>query len=159
MRRIPVLTEVRGRAGRGELAGRVLIQTFYPGHYAIQDAVKQDYTSFFERELHFRRMMAYPPFTSLANVIVRDSNLERVIHWSRQLSEYFSPHDGERVRVLGPATAPLARLKREHRFQFLLKSQKRSVLGKLLSGALGYCDAKQIPQTAVLVDMDPLSLL
>ena len=158
-RTFQLLTQVAGRAGRGELTGRVLIQTFYPGHYAIQDAVKQDYTSFFERELHFRRMMAYPPFTSLANVIVRDSNLERVIHWSRQLSEYFSPHDGERVRVLGPATAPLARLKREHRFQFLLKSQKRSLLAKLLNGALAYCDAKQIPQTAVLVDMDPLSLL
>ena len=158
-RTFQLLTQVAGRAGRGELAGRVLIQTFYPGHYAIQDAVKQDYTSFFERELQFRRMMAYPPFTSLANVIVRDTSLERVIHWSRQLSEYFSPYDGEKVRILGPATAPLARLKREHRFQFLLKSQKRSVLAKLLNGALAYCQAKEIPQTAVLVDMDPLTLL
>ena len=158
-RTFQLLTQVAGRAGRGELKGRVLIQTFYPEHYAIQDAVKQDYTAFFERELHFRRMMAYPPFTSLANVIVRDISLEKAIRWSRQLSEYFSPHDGEGVRVLGPATAPLARLKKEHRFQFLLKSPKRSVLTKLLSGALAYCDKKEIPQTAVLVDMDPLSLL
>jgi primosomal protein N' (replication factor Y) len=109
--------------------------------------------------LHFRRVMAYPPFTSLANVIVRDTSLEKAIRWSRQLSEYFAPHDGKEVRVLGPATAPLARLKKEHRFQFLLKSRKRSVLTKLLSGALVYCDAKEIPQTAVLVDMDPISLL
>ncbi|HVH70743.1 MAG TPA: primosomal protein N', partial [Candidatus Dormibacteraeota bacterium] len=79
--------------------------------------------------------------------------------WSRELSRYFSPHNGEKVRILGPATAPLARLKREHRFQFLLKSPKRSVLAKLLRGALAYCDAEKIPQTAVLVDMDPLSLL
>jgi primosomal protein N' (replication factor Y) len=158
-RTFQLLTQVAGRAGRGELAGRVLIQTFYPDHYAIQDAVKQDYISFFERELHFRRMMAYPPFTTLANVIVRGTSLEKAIRWSRQLSEYFSPHDGEKVRILGPATAPLARLKKEHRFQFLLKSPKRSVLTKLLSGALAYCDAKEIPQTAVLVDMDPLNLL
>jgi primosomal protein N' (replication factor Y) len=158
-RTFQLLTQVAGRAGRGELAGRVLIQTFYPDHYAIQDAVKQDYAAFFERELHFRRMMAYPPFTSLANVIVRDTSLEKAIKWSRQLSEYFSPHDGASVRVLGPATAPLARLKKDHRFQFLLKSPKRSVLTRLLSGALAYCDAKEIPQTAVLVDMDPLSLL
>jgi primosomal protein N' (replication factor Y) (superfamily II helicase) len=158
-RTFQLLTQVAGRAGRGELAGRVLIQTFYPEHYAIQDAVKQDYVSFFERELHFRRMMAYPPFTSLANVIVRDASLEKAIRWSRQLSQYFSPHDGEKVRVLGPAAAPLARLKREHRFQFLLKSPKRSVLTKLLGGALAYCDAKEIPPTAVLVDMDPLNLL
>ena len=158
-RTFQLLTQVAGRAGRGELPGRVLIQTFYPEHYAIQDAVKQDYLSFFERELHFRRMMAYPPFTSLANVIVRDPSLEKAILWSRQLSEYFSPHDGERVRILGPATAPLARLKKEHRFQFLLKSPKRSVLTKLLSGALAHCDSKEIPQTAILVDMDPLNLL
>jgi primosomal protein N' (replication factor Y) len=158
-RTFQLLTQVAGRAGRGDLPGRVLIQTYYPEHYAIQDAVRQDYAAFFERELHFRRMMAYPPFTSLANVIVRDANLEKAIRWSRQLSEYFSPHDGSGARILGPAAAPLARLKKEHRFQFLLKSPKRSVLTKLLSGAMAYCDAKEIPQTSVLVDMDPLSLL
>ncbi len=158
-RTFQLLTQVSGRAGRGELKGRVLIQTFYPEHYAIQDAVKQDYSAFFERELHFRQMMAYPPFTSLANVIVRDTSLEKTIRWSRQLSEYFSPHDGAGVRILGPATAPLARLKKEHRFQFLLKSPKRSVLTKLLSGAMAYCEVKEIPQTAVLADMDPVSLL
>jgi primosomal protein N' (replication factor Y) len=158
-RTFQLLTQVAGRAGRGELAGRVLIQTYYPEHYAIQDAVRQDYSSFFEREMHFRTMMAYPPLTSLANVIVRDVSLEKAIKWSRKLSEYFSPHDGHTVRILGPATAPLARLKKEHRFQFLLKSPKRSILTKVLSGALTYCDAQEIPQTAVLVDMDPLSLL
>jgi primosomal protein N' (replication factor Y) (superfamily II helicase) len=158
-RTFQLLTQVAGRAGRGELSGRVFVQTFYPEHYAIQDAVRQDYAAFFERELHFRRMMAYPPFASLANVIVRDTSLEKAIRWARQLSEYFSPHDGKGVRILGPATAPLARLKKEHRYQFLLKSQRRSVLTKLLSGALDYCDSKEIPETAVLVDVDPLSLL
>ena len=158
-RTFQLLTQVAGRAGRGDLKGRVLIQTFYPEHYAIQDAVKQDYAAFFERELHFRRMMAYPPFTALANVIVRDTSLEKAIRWSRQLSEYFSPHDDKGIRILGPATAPLARLKKEHRFQFLLKSPKRSVLTKLLGGAIAYCEAKEIPETAVLVDVDPLNLL
>jgi primosomal protein N' (replication factor Y) (superfamily II helicase) len=158
-RTFQLLTQVAGRAGRGDLPGRVLIQTFYPEHYAIQDAVRQDYAAFYERETHFRRMMQYPPFTSLANVIVRDTSLEKAIRFSRSLAEYFSPHDGKGMRVLGPATAPLARLKKEHRFQFLLKSPKRSVLTKLLSGAMAFSDAKEIPQTAVLVDMDPLSLL
>ncbi|HYL64863.1 MAG TPA: primosomal protein N' [Candidatus Methylomirabilis sp.] len=157
-RTFQLLTQVAGRAGRGELPGRVLIQTYYPEHYAIQDAVKQDYASFFEREMHFRRMLAYPPFTSLANVIVRNTSLDVAIRWARKLSEYFSPHDGHGVRILGPATAPLARLKKEHRFQFLLKSPKRSILTKLLAGALAFCDAHEIPQMAVLVDMDPLSL-
>jgi primosomal protein N' (replication factor Y) (superfamily II helicase) len=158
-RTFQLLTQVAGRAGRGELPGRVLIQTYYPEHYAVQDAVKQDYVSFFERELHFRRMMMYPPFTSLANVILRDTNLERAIRYSRKLSEYFSPYDGKGVRILGPASAPLARLKKEHRYQFLLKSPKKSLLTKILSGALTFCDKNEIPQTAVLVDMDPLTLL
>ena len=158
-RTFQLLTQVAGRAGRGVLPGRVLIQSYYPEHYAIQDAVKQDYLSFYERELQYRRMMGYPPFVSLANVIVRDTNLENAIRWSRRLSEYFSPHDGKGARIMGPASAPLARLKKEHRFQFLLKSPKRTLLTKLLSGALEFCDANEIPQTAVLVDMDPLSLM
>ena len=158
-RTFQLLTQVAGRAGRGDLPGSVLIQTYFPEHYAVQDAVKQDYVSFYEREVHFRQMMMYPPFTSLANVIVRDTKLENAIGWSRQLSEYFAPHDGKGLRILGPASAPLARLKKEHRFQFLLKSPKKSLLTKVLSGALAFCDAKEIPQTAVLVDMDPLSLL
>ena len=158
-RTFQLLTQVAGRAGRGDLPGRVLIQTYYPDHYAVQEAVKQDYAAFFERELHFRRVMAYPPFTSLANVIVRDTSLEKAIRWSRRLSEYFTPFSSDGLRVLGPAAAPLARLKREHRFQFLLKSKSRAKLTNLLSGALGCCDAKEIPQTAILVDMDPLNLL
>lgn len=158
-RTFQLLTQVAGRAGRGELAGQVLIQTYYPEHYAIQDAVKQDYPAFYERETQFRRAMAYPPFTSLANVIVRDADLEKAIRWARQLSEYFSPHDGKGLRILGPAAAPLAKLKREHRFQFLLKSPKRSLLAKILGGAMTYLDLKEIPETAVLVDMDPLNLM
>ncbi|HEY1423097.1 MAG TPA: primosomal protein N' [Candidatus Acidoferrum sp.] len=158
-RTFQLMTQVAGRAGRGELPGRVLIQTFYPEHYAIQDAIKQDYTAFYERELHYRQIMAYPPFTSLANVIVRDANLDKAITWSRGLSQYFAPHNGDGMRVLGPASAPLARLKSEYRFQFLLKSKRKALLAKVLSGALAYCDKKEIPQTAVLVDMDPLQLL
>ena len=71
----------------------------------------------------------------------------------------FAPNDGKTLRVLGPAIAPLARLKTEHRFQFLLKSPRRSVLTAVLFGALPYADTKEIPQTAILVDMDPLNLL
>jgi primosomal protein N' (replication factor Y) len=158
-RTFQLLTQVAGRAGRGDLRGRVLIQTYYPEHYAIQDAVRQDYRSFFDRETQFRKMMAYPPFVALANIIVRDTLLERAVGWSRQLSEYFAPHNGKGLHILGPAAAPLARLKKEHRFQFLLKCPRRSLMTKVLGGAIAYCDGKNIPQTAVLVDVDPLSLM
>jgi primosomal protein N' (replication factor Y) (superfamily II helicase) len=158
-RTLQLLTQVAGRAGRGDLPGRVLIQTFYPEHYAIQDAVKQDYSAFFERELHFRRVMAYPPFTSLANIIIRDRSLDKAIQWSNQLSQFFTKHAADEIRVLGPASAPLSRLKSEYRFQFLLKSRKKAALTKLLSAALSYADSKDVPQTSLLVDMDPLQLL
>jgi primosomal protein N' (replication factor Y) (superfamily II helicase) len=157
-RTFQLLTQVAGRAGRGELPGTVLVQTYYPEHYAIQDAVKQDFAAYFEREVHFRKMMAYPPFTALANLIVRDRKIENAIRWSRKLGEYFAPHEAMGIKVLGPAAAPLARLKSEYRFQFLLKSPKRGLLTAALSGALDFCARQEIPGTAILADVDPVSL-
>ncbi len=159
-RTFQLLTQVAGRAGRGELRGEVLVQTFYPEHYAIQHAVQQDYASFFEKELHFRRLMHYPPFTALANLIVRDRKLENAVRWSRALAGYFDRvAAGAGVKVLGPAAAPLARIKQEYRFQFLLKSPRRAALNKVLSGCLDFCEKKKIPETAVMADVDPLSLM
>jgi len=157
-RTFQLLTQVAGRAGRGALPGTVLVQTYYPEHYAIQDAVRQDYAAYFEREVHFRRMMQYPPFTALANVIVRDRKIENAIRWSRRLGEFFAPYEAKGIKVLGPAAAPLARLKNEYRFQFLLKSPKRGMLTAALSGALDFCVRQEIPGTAILADVDPVSL-
>jgi primosomal protein N' (replication factor Y) len=157
-RTFQLLTQVAGRAGRGELAGEVLVETYYPEHYAIQLAVQQDYVSFYEKEAHFRRILHYPPFTALASVLVRDRKIENAIRWSRALAGYFAPFENRGVKILGPAAAPLARLRKDYRFQFVLKSPKRSALSLALSGALDFCDAKKIPDTAVIVDVDPTSL-
>ena len=153
-----LLTQVAGRAGRGELAGEVLVETYYPEHYAIQYAVQQDYVSFYEKEAHFRRMLHYPPFTALATVLVRDRKIENAIRWSKALETYFAPFENRGVKILGPAAAPLARLRKDYRFQFVLKSPRRSALAQALSGALDFCAAKKIPDTAVIVDVDPSSL-
>jgi primosomal protein N' (replication factor Y) len=157
-RTFQLLTQVAGRAGRGELAGEVLVETYYPEHYAIQYAVQQDYVSFYEKEAHFRRVLHYPPFTALATVLVRDRRVENAIRWSRALAGYFAPFENRGVKILGPAAAPLARLRRDYRFQFVLKSPHRAALGKVLAGALDFCAAKEIPETAVLVDVDPINL-
>jgi len=157
-RTFQLLTQVAGRAGRGELSGEVLVETHYPEHYAIQHAAKQDYLSFYEKEAHFRRMLHYPPFTALASILVRDKKIENAIRWSRALAAYFAPFEEQGVKILGPAAAPLARLRQEYRFQFLLKSPQRSALSQALSGALDFCAKKEIPETAVLVDVDPASL-
>jgi primosomal protein N' (replication factor Y) len=157
-RTFQLLTQVAGRAGRGQLPGEVLVESYYPQHYAIQYAAQQDYISFYEKEAHFRRVLHYPPFTALAAVLVRDRKVENAVRWSRALAGYFAPFESHGVKILGPAAAPLARLRRDYRFQFVLKSAHRSLLGKALAGALDFCTEKEIPETAVIVDVDPTSL-
>ena len=158
-RTFQLLTQVAGRAGRGSLPGEVLVETHYPEHYAIQLAARQDYAAFFEKELHFRRMLHYPPFAALASLLVRDTELERAIRWSRLIGTFFESAESHGVRVLGPAAAPLARIKREYRFQFLLKSIRRTVLNRVLAECLTFCAEKEIPERAILLDVDPVSLL
>ncbi len=158
-RTFQLLTQVAGRAGRGALPGEVLVETHYPEHYAIQMAARQDYPSFFEKELHFRRLMHYPPFSSLAILVVRHAKLEQAIRWSRQLGAFLEPMESRGIKVLGPAAAPLARLKREYRFQFLLKSPQRSALNRILAECLAFCEQRGIPERAIRLDVDPINLL
>ena len=158
-RTFQLLTQVAGRAGRGTLAGEVLVETHYPEHYAIQLAAQQDYPSFFERELQFRRLLHYPPFSALASLLVRDTKIENAIRWSRQIGAFLEPKESRGIKVLGPAEAPLARIKREYRFQFVLKSPKRSVLHAVLAECLAFCSRNEIPDRAVLLDVDPLNFM
>ena len=158
-RTFQLLTQVAGRAGRGILPGQVLVESYHPEHYAIHMAAAQDYISFFEKELHFRRLIHYPPFVALASVLVRGAKLENAIHWSRQIEKFFESQKLPEIKVLGPAAAPLARLKREYRFHFLLKSRRRAPLNGLLNRCLRYCVEKEIPDRAILIDVDPINLL
>lgn len=160
-RTFQLLTQVAGRAGRGALPGRVVVQTYYPDHYAIRFAAAQDYDGFYEQELRFRRLLHYPPLTALANLVVRDRNLSAALRASRLLQEFFQRQRPEAsgLRVLGPAPAPIARLKRDYRFQFLLKSPDRRALQEALRAALAHARAKEFPAGMLLVDVDPLSLL
>jgi primosomal protein N' (replication factor Y) (superfamily II helicase) len=153
-----LLTQVAGRAGRGRLTGEVLVETYYPEHYAIELAAKQDYAAFFEKEAHFRRMLHYPPYTALASILIRDKKIEHAIQWSRALEAVLKPFENQGMKVLGPAAAPLSRLRQEFRFQFLLKTPKRSILSQALAACVQYCENHKIPETAVIVDVDPTSL-
>jgi primosomal protein N' (replication factor Y) (superfamily II helicase) len=96
---------------------------------------------------------------ALANVLVRDRKIENAIRWSRALAGYFAPFEKRGVKILGPAAAPLARLRREYRFQFVLKSPQRAALSQALAGCLDFCARKEIPETAVHLDVDPVSLV
>jgi primosomal protein N' (replication factor Y) len=154
-----LMTQVSGRAGRGELPGRVVAQTYYPDHYAILAASKHDYAAFVERELKYRRWMHYPPFGVLANVLVQSAKLEEAAGWSAVLGKWFEKEAPEGVRVLGPCTAPIARIKNVYRFHLILKAASRKALNTALRGMLAHADAAQIPRRNLVVDVDALRLM
>jgi len=154
-----LMTQVSGRAGRGELPGRVVVQTYYPDHYAILAASKHDYGAFGERELKYRRWMHYPPFGVLANVLIQSEKLEEAAGWSAEIGKWFQKTMPEGVRVLGPCTAPIARIKNVYRFHLVLKASSRKALNAALRGALANADGVGIPRRNVVVDVDAQRLM
>ncbi len=154
-----LLTQVSGRAGRGELPGKVLVQSYQPDHYVNQFAREHDYTGFAAKEMYFRRAMKYPPLSVLANVIIQGERLEEVLGWATKLGRWLSQHKPEGVRVLGPAPAPNSKLKRIYRYHMVLKADRRDVLSAALRAMLNVVEAEQIPRRAVVVDVDPVHLM
>jgi primosomal protein N' (replication factor Y) len=154
-----LLTQVSGRAGRGDKPGRVLVQTYQPDHYVNKFAAQHDYTGFAAREMYFRRAMRYPPFAALANVLIQSDQIEEVLAISTQLGKWFAANRPETVRVLGPAPAPIPRLKRIFRYHLLLKSERRDALGALLRSMLAHIEAANIPRRAITIDVDALHLM
>jgi primosomal protein N' (replication factor Y) len=155
-----LMTQVSGRAGRGELPGRVVVQTYYPDHYAILAATTHDYAAFAERELKYRSWMHYPPFGALANVLVQSQKLEEAAGWSSILGKYLvQEKNSGAVRVLGPCTAPIARIKGVYRFHLILKAGSRKALNTALRGMLAHAEQAGVPRRNLIVDVDALRLM
>jgi primosomal protein N' (replication factor Y) len=156
-RTFQLLTQVAGRAGRGERPGEAVVQTLYPEHYSIQLACRQDYASFFERELGFRRGMRYPPMVALVNVVVRGRSFDEAMSMATQLTQRLKPLGATAgFIILGPAPAPLVRLRGEHRVQFFLKGARRADMRNALKAMLA-----ETPEVRrkITVDVDPLNML
>ncbi len=158
-RTFQLLTQVAGRAGRGQTPGKVILQTYFHDHYAVQYAANHDFLGFYEKELRFRSWMHYPPYSALANVLVRSDKLDDALNWSGTLGKWFECTRHEGVRVLGPAAAPILRLKRDYRYHFVLKSPSREKLNATLRAMLAYAVQQKIPRTQVIVDVDALWLM
>jgi len=158
-RTFQLLTQVAGRAGRGQIPGKVILQTYFQDHYAVQYAAHHDFAGFYEKELRFRSWMHYPPYSALANVLVRSNQLDQALQWSGTIGKWFEQTRHEGVRVLGPATAPIMRLKRDYRYHFVLKSPSREKLNATLRAMLDYAAQQKIPRTQVIVDVDALWLM
>jgi primosomal protein N' (replication factor Y) len=157
-RTFQLLTQVAGRAGRGSVPGIVLIQTINPDHYAVRLAAAQDYQAFYEKELAFRRALHYPPFSAMANILVRSEQKETALRMSSELALLFSPPP-EKLKIMGPGEAPVPRLKNEYRYQFLIKAASRKALNELLQHVRGFAVKQKWGATALVIDVDPLSLL
>ncbi|MGC2326860.1 MAG: primosomal protein N' [Candidatus Sulfotelmatobacter sp.] len=158
-RTFQLLTQVAGRAGRGHSPGKVVLQTYFQDHYAVQYAAHHDFAGFYEKELRFRSWMHYPPYSALANVLVRSDKLDEALEWSGLLGKWFEKTRHEGVRVLGPAAAPIVRLKRDYRYHFVLKSPSREKLNGTLRAMLAHATQLKIPRTQVIVDVDALWLM
>jgi primosomal protein N' (replication factor Y) len=158
-RTFQLLTQVAGRAGRGQSPGKVVLQTYFQDHYAVQFAARHDFTGFYEKELQFRAWMHYPPYSAIANVLIRSEKLDEALTWSGELGRWFEKTRHEGIRVLGPAAAPLTRLKRDYRYHFILKSSSREKMNALLRAMLAEATAQKIPRTQMIVDVDAVWLM
>ena len=154
-----LITQVAGRAGRGERAGRVLVQTYYPDHYAIQQAAAQNYAAFATQELRYRKLLHYPPTAVLTNILLEHADEQKAAGWAKQIGRWLEKHPHPHVRVLGPAAAPIARIKRIHRFHLILKSSSRKELADLVRSLLEFAEGAEIPRRNLTVDVDALHLM
>jgi primosomal protein N' (replication factor Y) len=156
-RTFQLLTQVVGRAGRGEEPGEAIVQTLYPEHYSIRHARRQDYRAFFEEELVFRRAMQYPPQMALTNGIVRARSLGEAMNDAGTIVQALreSASAGQFL-VLGPAPAPFVKLRGEHRAQFFLKGTRRAAMREAIRRAL---EALPHLRRRVVIDVDPMSVL
>lgn len=159
-RTFQLITQVAGRAGRGNLAGRVLIQTYYPEHYALRYACAQDYAGFYQVERAFRSKLGYPPFVALASFLIHHADYVHAIETGDILRNCLERADRENTcRILGPAPAPLARIKNEFRFQILVKAKNRKKLRETIDFALAEAVELKCDLRAVNLEIDPLNML
>jgi primosomal protein N' (replication factor Y) len=155
-RTFQLLTQVAGRSGRGETAGEAIVQTLYPGHYSIRHACRQDYEAFYEDELRFRTAMRYPPAVALINVVVKARTRPGAMEDAGAIANAMRAPGVGGWKVLGPAPAPLGRLKGEHRAQLFVKGAQRNAMRKALLSVL---DGRPDLKRRTIVDVDPMSVL
>lgn len=162
-RTFQLATQVAGRAGRGSLSGEVIIQTYAPDHYALDTAQRHDYETFYRTELEVRRMLAFPPFTTLLNVVVSSANSAEAAKVAQQVGIMLDAEvkaSDPAAEVLGPTPAPLARLRGRARFQVLIKTARRAACVAAVKHSIWSLVAAGLPgDTRVVLDVDPMAML
>lgn len=163
-RTFQLLIQVAGRAGRGAVPGRVVLQSYYPDHYALKFSQGQDYEGFYRKEIDFRRLMGYPPFKNLVQILVEDADFARANRTADRIADDLKSRvcakaSGSRPVILGPAAAPIEKLRGNFRMQILMKSPPGFDTASLLQDCFAHLSRHKISTANVHVDVDPLSLL
>jgi len=157
-RTFQLLTQVAGRAGRGERAGRVLIQTYAPGHYSIRAARDQDYARFIRRELELRRELGYPPFTRIAMVRIDGEQSAAAGRIAALAAQILGRNPG--LRILGPAPAPIERIRQRYRWQVMVKAtaprEMRAALAAMRTQVAAEATCENV---RIAIDIDPVNML
>ncbi len=157
-RTFQLLTQVAGRAGRGHVPGTVLIQTLHPDHYAVMLAAAQDYEAFYAAEIAFRKNLRYPPHAFLANVLLRHESQEEAMRMATEIKWLLDPPP-EHTRVMGPAEAPVPKLKKEFRYQLLVKAASRPALRGVILRIREHAAERKWKAASLVLDVDPLNLM
>ena len=156
-RTFQLLAQVAGRAGRGEVSGEVIIQTYTPHHVAVQAARRVDYEGFSDQEIEFRRELSYPPFARLICITLRGRSEERVASATTALGQFLKPALEGKALVSDPSPAPLARAKGYYRYQIMLRSRSVSAMTEVIRRAM---NAVTLPKgVKASVDVDAMSLM
>jgi primosomal protein N' (replication factor Y) len=155
------LTQVSGRAGRGDEPGEVVIQTYNPAHPSIRFAALHDYEGFSREELAFRKELSFPPYRRLARILLLGISLERVTQAAHEMAEILHGIPSPSIEVLGPAPAPIEKLRGKYRWQFILKYGSPRKGHQVLQKAAEEFKVKHPSSRGVRleIDIDPQSLL
>ena len=154
-RTFQLLTQVAGRAGRGDRPGTAIVQSFHPEHYSIVHACRQAYGPFFDEEMRYRTALHYPPVVSMVNAIVRGRSLAAAMRDAARMAGMLRAARSS-FEVLGPAVAPISRLRGQHRAQIFLKGVNRTAMRAAVRATL---EANPDLGRRVTIDVDPVSLL
>ena len=157
-RAFDLITQAAGRSGRGDLSGRVVIQSFFPDHYAVISASKQDYGMFYNEEIKYRKALGYPPVMALGRVEIRHRNADKALEIAGACREVLANAAGGYARILGPNQAPIARLENYYRYHILIKTKTRSRLRSILEAVLNSPLEKHVGGE-IFLDVDPASLV
>ncbi len=157
-----LLTQVAGRAGRGEKGGKVIVQTHYPDHYSINSAVNYDFEKFYENELSFRKELNYPPFSQLVSLTVKGTSENKVrkdtIILANMITTYLSTQT-KTIELIGPGPCPLDKIRNKFRWRIIIKSKNRKNLEKLMQNIRGYWAKIPHKNETLSVDLDPVDMM